>query len=48
MKFEVAYDVEQWYDKLKDFTFETKFLPLTNIEALIIRKKYKFLFLKAS
>lgn len=35
-KHEIPFDVESWYPKLKEFTFETTFFPLKIVEAVAI------------
>lgn len=42
---ECLYDVESWYESLKDFTFKTYFLSMTIKEGKILRKYYKYRFL---
>lgn len=40
------YDIDQWYEKCKDFTFKTVFLPITQTEAKVIIKQYEINILK--
>lgn len=43
---ECLYDVESWYESLKDFTFKTYFLSMTIKEGIILRKYYRNRFLQ--
>ena len=45
LQVECRYDVEAWYEILKEFTFPTSFLPLSIPEAKAIRSLYKHRFL---
>ena len=40
------YDIDQWYEKCKEFTFKTEFLPVTKEEAKVIVKQYEINVLK--
>lgn len=46
LQIESKYDVEHWYESLKEFTFPTYFLPLFANEAKAICNQYKYRFLK--
>ena len=41
LEVECKYDVEYWYDSIKEYTFPTIFLPLFISEAKALRNKYK-------
>ena len=40
-KHEIPYDVEEWYPLLKEYSFETNFIPLTVEEAVCILQRYR-------
>lgn len=46
LQFEIPFDIDNWYEDLKEFTFHTRFLLITVLEAKAIRNQYKLTVLK--